>query len=337
MTATLARPVDPHLAELTGDRRQLAAVRRITLDEGPSRGQRALAFSTGGGLDFWVLADRTMDIGPLWVHGMPIAWQHPGGMLAPQLHDAASDGGTGIERALSGFLLTCGLDNVRQPRDSLPLHGTLPLTPARITAHGEDWSAPEPVIYAEGEAVRAHLRGASFSLRRRIEAPVGKAVLRLTDTIENIGPDPSAFRILYHTNFGYPSVGPGTRLSLNGRETLRHEPAGAREAAPRPAACHDAGPGRFQAVFDRPAFGPWPALSISVEGDAAALPFVQVWSDPRPRRNIVSVEPANCGRRDDGTSEPGMTLAPGARWTSTLTYRFATPSAATKGDPHGNG
>lgn len=326
------------LTELTGDRRQLAAVRRITLDDGPERGLLALAFSTGGGLDFWVLSDRTMDIGPLWFHGMPVAWQHPGGTAGPQLIDPQDDGGTGVERALTGFLMTCGLDNVRQPQAGMPLHGTLPLTPARVTAHGEDWNAATPLLYAEGEIVRAHLNRPSFSLFRRIEAPIGSTTLRVIDVVENIGPESAPFRILYHTNFGFPSVGAGTRVTLNGRERLRHEPpTEGRHAPARPATCHPSAPGRFRATLDRPAAGAWPGASISVEGDSRALPFVQLWSDPRPRRNVVAIEPSNCDRNADGTSTSGMDLAPGESWSSTLTYDFASPDTARKGDPNGNG
>ena len=60
-----------------GDPRQFASVRRIVLDDGAERGVHALAFSTGGGLDFWALADRALDIGPLWWKGTPIAWVSP--------------------------------------------------------------------------------------------------------------------------------------------------------------------------------------------------------------------------------------------------------------------
>lgn len=58
---------------LVGDLRQFASVRSIVLDDGGERGVRALAFSTGGGLDFWVMADRALDIGPLWWGGLPVA------------------------------------------------------------------------------------------------------------------------------------------------------------------------------------------------------------------------------------------------------------------------
>ncbi len=119
------------LRSLTGDRRQVASVRRIMLDEGPERGLAALAFSTGGGLDFWVLADRALDIGPLWWRGMPVAWQSPAGFRHPSLVDPEEDGGRGFERAFSGFLMTCGLDHTRQPVDGRPMHGRLHALPAR--------------------------------------------------------------------------------------------------------------------------------------------------------------------------------------------------------------
>ncbi|WP_319529695.1 DUF4432 family protein [uncultured Cohaesibacter sp.] len=326
------------LRHLTGNLQQLAAVRSIVLDDGPSLGQRALAFSTGGGLDFWVYSDRTMDIGPLWFHGMPVAWQHPAGMVSPTIHDAHRDHETGIERALTGFLLTCGLDNVRQPQNGLPLHGTLPFTPARVTTYGEDWNAPTPVLFAEGTIVSAHLGGASFSLLRRIEAPIGGTTLSVIDTIENIGPEPSPFRILYHTNFGFPAVGAGTRVLLNDEELLKHEPSGNKDHAQQArATCHQAGSGRFCAVLERPASGQWHGIRISVEGNTEQLPYVQLWSDPRPYRNIVAIEPANCDRRDDGTSMDGMMLQPAERWTSTLTYSFTSLDAVRKGAPNGNG
>jgi len=136
-----------------GDLRQFASVRRITLDDGVERGVRALAFSSGGGLDFWALSDRSLDIGPLWWKGMPVAWQSMAGFRSPALHDAEGDGGRGYSRTNSGFLVTCGLDHIRQPLDSHPMHGRLPFTPARVTAYGEDWERDElyEVLRGEGE------------------------------------------------------------------------------------------------------------------------------------------------------------------------------------------
>lgn len=293
--------------------RQLASVRRITLDDGPERGVRALSFDTGGGLAFWVLADRSLDIGPLSFRGMPLAWQHPAGFIAPGLHDAHADGGTGIQRSLSGFLVTCGLDNARQPKGGLPLHGTLPLTPARVTACGEDWNRPDPLLYAEGEVVTAHLRGACLRLHRRIEAPVGGRSLSLIDRVENIGPEPTEMHILYHTNFGYPMVGEGTRLRLDEAPL---------EAVDGETWCRPT-PGGSYSEISRPASDNWPAACVGIDSD---LPYFQVWHDARPRRNVLALEPSNSDRTAEGTSGPGTRLVPGESWQTRLHYTFSSTS-----------
>lgn len=296
--------------EQVADLRQLASVRRITLDEGPERGVRALSFDTGGGLAFWVLADRSLDIGPLSFRGMPLAWQHPAGFIAPALHDAQADGGTGIQRSLSGFLVTCGLDNARQPKEGLPLHGSLPLTPARVTACAEDWDRPDPLLFAQGEVTTAHLGGACFRLHRRIEAPVGGTSLTLTDRVENIGPEPAEMHILYHTNFGFPMVTEETGLRLDGA------PLAAVDGETR---CYPT-PKGATADITRPACTDWPGVRAQIESD---LPYFQVWRDARPRRNILALEPSNCDREADGTSGPGTRLAPGESWQTRLRYTFS--------------
>lgn len=317
------------LRDSMGDLRQLASVRRIVLDDGPERGQRALHFSSGGGLDFWVLSDRTMDIGPLWFKGMPIAWQHPNGYIAPDLFDARSDDGTGFERALSGFMVTCGLAHSRQPRGGNPLHGSLPLTPARVMACGEDWDAPTPLLYAVGEIVTAHLNGPSFRLRRRVEAPIGGQGFALIDRIENIGQAAQELHVLYHTNFGFPAVQNGTSARQNGALRMEASLPGIGDGAAQPQVlCYPAGPGETMTLeLERAATGPWPSLRVVITAPAAALPFAQFWSDPRPRRNILAIEPATSGRAPDGTSLPGPVLRPGEAWSSRLDFDFSSPPA----------
>ncbi|MGV8985161.1 MAG: DUF4432 family protein [Cypionkella sp.] len=307
------------------DLRQLASVRRITLDEGAERGQQAYAFSTGAGLDFWLLADRAMDIGPLWFRGMPVAWQHPAGFVAPGQADSWSDDGTGIQRALSGFLVTCGLDHIRQPANGLPLHGTLPLTPARVTAHGEDWDAPTPVLYCEGTVTSAHLGGACLRLHRRIEAAIGQTRLSIIDRVENIGPDPAQMHALYHINFGFPAMAEGTTVRVNDELRLTCGAMDARSS--QPALSRAVPPGQLtRTVLRREAQGVWPAFQASLTSDPAALPFLQLWSDARPRRNILSLEPVTTGRNADGSNGPGPILQPGGMWASRQEIAFTTPA-----------
>ena len=296
------------LRSLVGDLRQLASVRRIALDDGPERGVRALAFSTGGGLDFWVLSDRSLDIGPLWCAGVPLAWQGPAGFRSPALHNPEGDGGRGFDRSFSGFLVTCGLDHTRQPDAGHPHHGRLPFTPARLTAYGENWDAPEPVLFCEGEVIQARYGGEALRLRRRIEAPVGSREVRIEDTVENLGAEPCPQAMLYHFNLGYPAVRTGTEVRLGSTTLLG------------PIALPDAG--------DSPASASWPvagdlatctvgtpnrAGSLLLEFSFAAdtLPHLQVWRDLRPHAGIVAVEPCTSERGPDARSGQERLLAPG--------------------------
>ena len=296
------------LRPLVGDLRQLASVRRIVLDDGPERGVRALSFSTGGGLDFWALSDRSLDIGPLWCAGVPLAWQSPAGFRSPALHDPEGDGGRGFNRSFSGFLVTCGLDHTRQPDGEHPHHGRLPFTPARLTAYGESWDAPEPVLFCEGEVIQARYGGEALRLRRRIEAPIGGREIRVADEVENLGAEPCPQAMLYHFNLGYPAVRTGTEVRLGSTTLLG------------PIALPDAG--------DRPTSANWPVTgdqatcvvgtpnrpgSLSVEFSFAtrALPHLQVWRDLRPHAGIVAVEPCTSERTPDARSGPERPIAPG--------------------------
>ena len=294
------------LARLTGDPRQFASVRRIILDEGPEKGVTAFAFSTGGGLDFWVLADRAMDIGPLWWRGAPVAWQSPAGFRHPSLINPESDAGRGFERGFSGFLLTCGLEHSRQPDNGRPLHGLLPFLPARVTACGEDWQAAEPCLFAEGEIVQWRLNGEHLALVRRIEAPIGGTALRIRDRVENRGASPQRHALLYHMNIGFPFLRPGARLFLDGEpvdvdikppDAARGPEAGCRAAA---------GP---RAKIELHSGG----ARLTLEFETRTLPFFQQWHDPRPGSFVLALEPCTSMRPEPGRAADEPVMAPGER------------------------
>ena len=295
-----------NLRPRVGDLRRVASVRRITLDDGPERGVRALAFSTGGGLDFWVLSDRSMDIGPLWVGGVQIAWQPAGGFPAPGLLDAESENGRGFNRGFSGFLVTCGMAHFGQPRDGHPLHGRLPYTPARVTAHGEDRDAPEPVLYAEGEVVEAAYGGDAFRLRRRIEAPIGGRVLRIRDTVENISCSVQRNEMLYHFNLGWPVVRDGVTLSLDGADLLG--PITAPEPATGPARSWPCASPEARVVVAGPDDG---APRVEFEFATEMLTHLQLWRDLRANIGVFSVEPRTSGLESDGDPSRKADLDPG--------------------------
>ncbi|HLZ00667.1 MAG TPA: DUF4432 family protein [Bradyrhizobium sp.] len=286
------------LRSRVGDLRQFASVRRIVLDDGVERGVRALAFSSGGGLDFWVLPDRSLDIGPLWWKGFPVAWQSMAGFRSPALHHPEEDGGRGYGRTNSGFLVTCGLDHIRQPADGHPMHGRLPFTPARVTAYGEDWERDDPLLFCEGEIMQFRFGGEALRLQRRIEVPVGGNLLRIRDTVVNLGNERTAQASLYHINFGYPALAAGSTVSLGGRKLVEVKAFPDRSASSEsisfPVEDIDA-----QAVctlntpLERGAM-----FRVSVAFDAATLPHLQLWHDLRPHACVLAIEPCTSAKLD---------------------------------------
>jgi Domain of unknown function (DUF4432) len=305
---TLARDA---LRPLVGDLRQLAGVRRIALDDGPERGVRALAFSTGGGLDFWALADRSLDIGPLWWRGTPLAWASAAGFRSPALHDPEGDGGRGFNRSFSGFLVTCGLDHTRQPDGEHPLHGRLPYTPARLTAYGEDWEREEPILFCEGEAVQARYGSESLRLWRRIEAPVGGREIRIIDVVENLGAGQQRQSTLYHFNLGFPAVATGSLVRLG--ETVLLGPLTVPDAAdaPRSESVPAGGDAEAACTVTTPVEGGDLVLTFAFATDT--LPHLQFWRDLRPHAAVLGIEPCTSFRTADARSGPEPILRPGER------------------------
>jgi hypothetical protein len=309
------------LQPLVGDPRQLASVRRFTLEDGSEAGVRGLAFDTGGGVAFWALEGRGLDLATLSFRGMGCAWQGPGGFVRPGLFPAESEAGQGFLRAYSGLLVTCGLGHTRQPADGVPLHGRLPFQPARLIAAGEDWDAPEPCLFAAAELVDAAAGGENWLLRRRLEAPIGGTTIRLVDTVTNRSATPRPQPILYHFNLGYPLLRQGAVLTLDGQALAR--PPATPQADARPSVtCRPAGPSDWaRCTLAAPAGAGWPGVRLTIAFATDTLPFLQLLEDYRPGMNLIGIEPANTDRGPGGIGivTPDVVLEAGASWT----YRLA--------------
>jgi len=300
------------VAERVADLRQVASVRRIVLDEGVEQGVRALAFSTGGGLDFWVLVDRSLDIGPLWWRGLPVAPQGPTGFQHPkgQRHDA--EGGRDFRASFSGFLVTCGLEHIRQPADGHPMHGRLPFTPGALSDCGADWDRDPPVLYCEGEIVQRHPGGEHFRLRRRIEAEIGGTRLSIRDTVRNDAITPQRQASLYHFNVGYPALDDGTVVEHAGQRRLGplRLPDGSASQEAFSMVVTNTGEARCMIAS--------PKLTLDFGWSAETLPHLQLWHDLSPRACVLSVEPCTSERLPGGRSGEEPMLAPGETRTYAL-------------------
>jgi hypothetical protein len=308
------------IRDKVADLRQVAGVRRIVLDDGREQGVRALAFSTGGGLDFWVLVDRSLDIGPLWWRGLPVAPQGPTGFQHPKWHRRDAEDGRGFSASFSGFLVTCGLEHIRQPANGHPLHGRLPFTPAQVLACGADWDRDVPVLYCEGEVVQEQAGAEHFRLRRRIEAPIGGSTLSIRDSVENLATTAQPQASLYHLNVGYPALDDGTVVEHDGRRRLGPlrlpDGAASREAFSFPVATMDRATCTVAC----------PKMTLELGWDASSLPHLQLWHDLRPGACVLSIEPCTSQRLPGGRSGEEPVLAPGAARSYALDVSIREPA-----------
>jgi hypothetical protein len=307
---------------LAADPRQFASVRRIVLGEGPEAGIETLAFSTGGGLDFWVTVGRLMDIATLSWRGIQFGWQSPAGLRRPEANPA--DPERRFSTAFGGFLNTCGFDHIRQPADRRPLHGSAPFTPARLIAYGEDWDAAVPMLFCEGEAICWAHGGFGYRLQRRIEAPIGGSSLSLRDRVTVIGAEPAPIMALYHFNLGYPMIDGGSTIVFDGEPVAG--PLSVPEDAAVPAALYPAtSPHACCVVHGQ-------AATIAFRWETDELPWLQLWRDLRPGSAVMSVEPCSIGRRDDGRNAPSRPMEPGESRAFAIDIDVTDPASSLAGN-----
>ncbi|HET9662216.1 MAG TPA: aldose 1-epimerase family protein [Thermomicrobiales bacterium] len=230
---------------------QVAGVRLVTLGDGNERGVRVLEFRTGSGFVFEVLVDRAFDIGRCEFQGMPLGWESPVGYGGPWFGEYVDLGF--LRNWGGGLLTTCGLDHALfmaedtaahyhyppKQTESFGLHGRVSNRPARLNGYGTRWEGDEAILWAEGEVTQASVFGENLLLRRRIEARIGDASLKVHDEVINAGWDPTPHMLLYHINIGFPVVDEGSELIVPTRAAIPRgdfDSAGYRTlTAPQPA------------------------------------------------------------------------------------------------------
>jgi hypothetical protein len=175
-----------------------------------------------------------------------------------------------------------------------------------VTAYGEDWSAAEPVLFAEGEVVQWRHNGEHLALIRRIEAPIGGTSLRIRDRVENRGTAPQRHALLYHMNIGYPFLRPGARLSLDG------QPVGVKIDEPDPARTPEIGCLAVAVPHGRVILQSGGA-QLTLRFDSQTLPYFQHWHDPRPGSFVLALESCTSMRQEHGMSSDEPILVPGGK------------------------
>jgi hypothetical protein len=204
------------LKNMTGSISQIAGIRLFEYSDGRMRGMRAADVWTGSGFRFTVLLDRGMDIGPAEFCGTPLAWIHPA-QATPAFYEPV---GGGFGRTFGGGLVvTCGLTHFgpAEQEDGVfyPQHGRISHIPAETVNVRSFWEGETYKLEIEGEVRQAVLFGENLLLKRRVTTQMGASSLLIEDQVSNEGPRETSHMMLYHCNFGFPVISPGTRLVVN--------------------------------------------------------------------------------------------------------------------------
>ncbi|MGB3874537.1 MAG: DUF4432 family protein [Shinella zoogloeoides] len=228
-----------------------------------------------------------LDVGSAVFRGIDIA---PGSAIP-------SDGDPRIDRALPGFLFTCGPDHIRHPVPvegaadgrRYPLHGSLSSHPARDILIEED----EGEVVCEGRVAVSLAHGGSADLARRWRADRRTGHITLDDVVTNTGGKPWPPFAMYHINFGTGLFDESTRLTgamLPGGSLPWRFDEGDMKIFCVPAA------ETAEHGWAEIAVGPIAALggrSMHIRFRTDTLPYLQVWRNQSPGCAVLGIEPVS--------------------------------------------
>lgn len=213
------------LRSLVGDVAQVAGARPSLLRDGKAEGVAAIEVSTGGGFSFTVLPGRGMDI-PFASHrGHALAFFSGTGITHPGYYE---EEGLGWLRSFyAGLLTTCGIANAGAPSTDggrpFGLHGRFSNAGAEDVGISQGWEGDEYLIRLTGTVREAAAMNEHLVLRRTIETRLGARGFRLHDVVENRGFEEQPLMLLYHFNYGFPLLAPGSRIVGPIRSTVARD------------------------------------------------------------------------------------------------------------------
>ncbi len=284
--------------------------------------ERRLALAIGGGLSMTVLPDRGLDLGTVLFRGVPISWTSP---IPAMANRSTEPSGPWLSHFSGGLLVTCGLRNIGPATSVEPMHGDYTFLRAAGVSWRTEISADSTRVVVDGRIDSIQLFGHSHQVRRRIAMVSDSASdrIEITDSIQNVGPQPAPIAMLYHVNFGAPLVVPGTGIQTRFREAVAREdcPA-ARDSTVFPSPVDEIA----EAVFEHAGGAPrddgrgWARIvseshTVTVDWNLDALPRLYQWVLPTRTRWALAIEPSTAplfgSDRDAGPFHGAPILRPG--------------------------
>lgn len=313
-----------------GSENQIYGVEEVRLVGGKGDGMRLLQVRDGGGLSFTVSLDRCADLSRLSFDGVNFGFFTDCGYVAPCYFDPKGAGF--LKSFTAGFLTTCGLRSVGEPcvddGEEVGLHGTVSHIPAEKVFYEAD--EKEIVIRAVMRDVSALERNLVFTREYRV--PTFENTIVITDRVENKGPSPEPYQILYHFNMGYPLLSEKACLTIPSLETTPRD-GHAKTGLDKWNLVEKPQKGYQEMCFyhkmakeakitlENPEIG----LGLQMEYDGEKLPCFTQWKMMGERDYVMGLEPGNAypDGRDLMRKEGRLVyLNPGEKTEHSITLRF---------------
>jgi len=288
---------------LVANDEQMLGTRVIRVLDGSGDGARVLEAWTPSGLSVDVLLDRSFDLFTVRLDGRPVSWMGPPGLIPRTQYEPAGFGW--LHTFHGGLLVTCGLDHFggpesRQTPEHIPPdnrvvdfgeHGRISHQSARLVSCGLAREGRAEVLRLVGVVTQASLYAAQLEMRRTIDIGINDATIRISDTVRNVGSRPTRQASLYHINFGYPLVQPGSVITAEGvdgpyEETLSPCRSMAEEIVTAWQLATD------DELVSRATITSPDGRTVRLDYSAGSLPSFFYWSLPRTRANVVGFAPA---------------------------------------------
>ncbi len=253
-----------------GDISQLAGIQSCVFDDGKSRGVRAFHVSNGGGLSYWVLPGRGMDLGQVFYRGVPLTFASGTGITSPAYYE--EPGRKWLRSFFGGFLTTCGLSSAGTPNcdrgEELGLNGRAANADAEDISIRQAWKDDLYTLELRGSIREASFTGEHLVSTRTISTEFGSKTITIKDVVENRGFEPTPIMLIYHMNFGFPLLAPGAEVLLPSRKVTPFDTGSAEKLS--------AG---SWSTFEEPGLGAERLLVMhDVASDAEGRSFYALWN-----------------------------------------------------------
>jgi hypothetical protein len=247
---------------------------------------------------------------------------------------------------MGGLFFTCGLQNICGPVEvngnDHPMHGRIRTTPAEHLCSDAYWDGENYVLEVKGEMREGHLFGTNLVLRRTIRSVFGSGKIEIIDEVENQTAEEADLMLMYHCNFGYPFLRPGTRLvlptkSVKGREQWSQDHLDQWETIGAPIdgeteyvyiheLAGDENNRSFAAIVnDELGFG------VRLDFDRNVQPYFMEWMSMKTGDYVIGLEPSNSsvyGRKYHEAQGTMHRIAPFAKETYHLSFTILEDAAA---------